>query len=801
MIKFAKWLTLCVSLAVVLWPKAPGEACYSGPDPSDYAFRFFNPANGSDPKLAMFYLTNRLFNEGVIIYPGDALSLPYNDSSYRKQTEQAGRQANTLEWVSYLQDKLSFTAVYEWLYQTDAETFLRAYGEQETDQSAHFSQQLANRSEMVRHVKKLNKPDLMAYMLISKKLEFLDAESDPWSGQDRNFSALRVLSLEVSKLLAVSNDAFLRSRLAYQAIRINRMLGNYPDINRVFDRYFNVASQNSCIYWWALAHKAYVLSRQPKTTPEADLEWVRIFLNCPEKRPLARQMFSGTQFSLSLKLATSDQDKLGLYLLKGLNNVGKAKSELLNVMEVNPNSAYTELLAIRELNKVEDWIWTPQLSGLSSWVVLSQQKEDRQYARELRRICELHGRKKSVKRRAFWMTMASYLALMDGKYSDANALLRDLKLDGSADSSLLLQQKAIGIMSFILNRGKISTLAEDSLYDHFRFLERFAKSSPDLPPLKDQFLLLLAWKYQKEGQFLKSALTFCGSNYFTDFESDHYPIPVTFTSTNKLLFYLNEKGEAKDTDSLLAMLKRPFKKPFELLLLKPFELDINRLNDLSGTQRFRMNQLELAVSVWEEIPESYWYDKGAAYTTFMRHYPFCSSPLQGALSEKDCDTALMSKPQIATRLIQLQKVRNLDPNAAQYWMEVGNAWYNLSWYGNSWIAQNFSRSDAEMSQNTMRIPNQTGYYDLSKAKQAYNKAYMIARDAEQKAICLAYMARCEDEVRFHGPDDGFNGLSTGQSYPINTHFETMKKSYREQRWVSTSFIQCSAWAEYLKYRP
>lgn len=801
MIKYVKWLAFCVSLTLICWPKAPGEACYSGPDPSDYSFRFFNPSNGADPKLAMFYLTNRLFNEGLVVYPVDALYLPYNDSSYRKQNEEAGRKANTLEWVDYLEGKISYTAVYEWLYHTDPELFIFAYGDQETEQSEYYLTQLAPQSDLIQQIKKLNKPDLLAYLLISKKLEYLDSNRDPWTGQDRNTNALRQLSLEVSKLLAVNRDQFLRLRLAYQAIRINRMLGNFPDINRVFDRFFSKASTATCIYWWALAHKAFVLARQERTVAEADLEWGRIFIHCPEKRPLARQMFKGTQFAQSLKLAALDQDKLGLFLLKGLNHVGRAKAELMNLISINSNSPFAELLAIRELNKVEDWIWTPQLSGLSSWVVLSQQKDDRQYARELRQIFETLGRKKSTQRRSFWMTMSAYLALMDEKYNDANALLRDLRLDGSADSMLLLQQKAIGIMSFILNRGKISVLAEDSLYDHFRFLERFAQSSPDLPPLKDQFLLLLAWKYQKEGQFLKSALSFCGSNYFTAFESDHYPIPITFTPTNKLYFYLNEKGEAKDSDTLLSWLNQPFRKPWERYLLKPFSLEANRVLDLAGTQRFRNNLLEQALQVWGQIPESYWYDKGSAYTTFMRHYPFCSNPLKGTLSEKDCDTAFYSKPQIVSRLISLQKVRNMDPNAALYWTEVGNAWYNLSWFGNSWIATNYSRSEAEMNQNQMRIPNQIGYYDLSKAIQAYNKAYLIARDAEQKAICLAYMARCENEVRFYNPKDGFNGLSTGQPYPINTHFETLKKSYQEQQWVATTFIQCSAWAEYLKYRP
>ncbi len=802
MIRFVKWLAFCVSLALVFWPKAPGEACYSGPDPGDYTFRFFNPGNGSDTRLAMFYLTNRLFNEGIIRYPEDALSTPYNDSSYRKQSEEAGKRANTLEWVDYLEGKISYNAIYDWLYDTDPELFLRAFGEEEADISALYTRQLEQKSDLILYVRKLRKPDLLQYLLLSKKLEFLDANQDPWTGQNRNFSALRVLSLEVSKLLALTRDNFLRLRLAYQAIRINRMMGNFPDINRVFDRYFlQKAPTQTCIYWWALAHKAFVLSRQPKTLAEADLEWVRIFLHCPEKRPLARQMFSGTQFPQSLKLTTLDQDKLGLYLLKGLNNVGRAKVELANAIAINPNSPFTELLAIRELNKLEDWVWTPQLSGLSSWVVLSQQKDDRKYAQELRQMFETLGRKKSIKRRAFWMTISAYLALMDGKYNDTNALLRDMKLDGSADSMLVLQQKAIGIMSFILNRGKISTLAEDSLYDHFRFLDRFSKASPDLPPLKDQFLLLLAWKYQKEGQFLESALSFCASSYFTSFEQDHYPIPVTPTPTNKLFYFLNEKGEAKDTDSLIAWLDQPFRKPWELYLLKSFNLDKNKLLDLSGTQRFRMNQPELALQVWDLVPESYWFDKSAAYATFMRHYPFCCSPIKGPFAEQECDTAYMSKPQIVSRIVEMQKVKNLDPKAAQYWIELGNVWYNLSWYGNSWIGSNFSRSDAEVAQNIMRIPNQTGYYDLSKAKQAYLKAYMIARDADEKAISLAMLARCDNEVRYHNPKDGFNGLSTGQEYPVNAHFETLKKSYRDNRWVNTTFVQCSSWTEYLKYRP
>ena len=93
----------------------------------------------------------------------------------------------------------------------------------------------------------------------------------------------------------------------------------------------------------------------------------------------------------------------------------------------------------------------------------------------------------------------------------------------------------------------------------------------------------------------------------------------------------------------------------------------------------------------------------------------------------------------ALRILE-QKVTENPENADNYCHLLGNAWFNLSYYGAAWNGLDYERSYVWGSQEE---ESRTNFTDLSRARNYYRQSINEAKTDELAALSALMFAKCE----------------------------------------------------------
>ena len=143
---------------------------------------------------------------------------------------------------------------------------------------------------------------------------------------------------------------------------------------------------------------------------------------------------------------------------------------------------------------------------------------------------------------------------------------------------------------------------------------------------------------------------------------------------------------------------------------------------------------------------------------------------------EDCDARsltvkLYTKCSFAKRMLELEKeVKTTTQNRAENYFLLANAYYNLTYFGNSWMIIDFYRSYYDNYYD----PN---YLDCSKAEEYYLKAMTVSNKKEFKAKCLFMAAKCEQN-RFYIDKEIFKSRDYYYSYDYESNAKIKKENYR-----------------------
>jgi len=165
----------------------------------------------------------------------------------------------------------------------------------------------------------------------------------------------------------------------------------------------------------------------------------------------------------------------------------------------------------------------------------------------------------------------------------------------------------------------------------------------------------------------------------------------------------------------------------------------------------------------------------------------------------------ISKLGFARRLLELHNKVKKDPGGARAWFLLGNAYYNITYFGKSWDLVGYFRSGSYYS----------GFTDCSRALSYYRKASTLAEDRELKAECLFMMAKCRQnmfDLKYNTEDYGYGpGFEKGKKYireneywkieqekqkmGYRQYFDILKYRFGNTRYYQNAIKEC----EYLRY--
>lgn len=635
-------------------------------------------------------------------------------------------------------------------------------------------------SALVNSLIKNKSIDALNYLIYAKRCEpsAIGFRTNTWDELIRDTTEMKALIIDGLSMYSRCDDVFLRTRYAYQIIRLTHYLKRYDETVRLYDSLILPLNSKSIIKYWALSHKAGALSSIGEYAQSAYL-FSRIFDECLSKRLLANQNFkikSASQLNETLEYCQNNHEKSVVWFLQSYHS--DDMGALKKIYELEPSSPYLEVLLGRAIDKMEEGIyhhWKKVLDPV--WENDFTRLDHRQFVA----FIETAAKNRNTKRPYFWDYCAGYLYLLIQDYNSMSLHFQNAKsLLPAGEKDLLERMKILEAYSHADEIEEINPIFEKKIVGELKWLLGLQKRHAD-----EAFkwaVLNLADKYlaQKDtakyliclGQKLSSA-SYNNTLTFVDYKSN-----PSLTPLNKLLGYLRnckwyESSEYYDLPD------------FDRFLINNYFYTLNDIIEIQATLHLSKYEFNGSISLLYEIRNDLKQLHADPFVVNIRDCILCDAR---SVTEK-----FYTKYTFALRVNEIEKeIKTSKKNLAENYFLLGNAYYNISYFGNSWMITDFYRS---------RLAN---YYspnnlDWSIAEEFYLKAMAHTNDKEFAAKCVFMAAKCEQNRYYLEKGYLVEGDDYHGSREINpeikkenyqTYFEVLKDKYSKTDYYKQIIKEC-----------
>lgn len=792
-----------------------------------YRIAWFNPLLINDAALRAFHYNT------------------YFEFQYPADPEQLDYRRNCQEWAAYLGPEVKEADVLQILYKIGPERFLNSLDDGQL--AVHFKN-----NTFIQQLLQPNHAEALVYLTLAMRAEFAHFSStDPWGLEEEDFDFFEQITpviQEAKQKVKSLNDPFLQRRYAYQLVVQYRYAENADECSGYCDEYFAWDSSPSILVPWAQYHKAECLSTQSNIA-EANYLLSKVFDQCESKKLRVFQLFDRENLDDTWRYAKTAHEKATIHTLVALMNSGRALDQIRQVIQLDPGSRYLPQLFTREINKLEDWMLTPQLTFFTGGPIVysfedaDDPKEfmpgesmallekdipflrrslakDRLYLKELIQVLENWSKNPAAKKPDFAHLAQAQLYYLDQQPAQVEAQLN--KITDLSDQRIQLQKQLIQLLIMPQQMNILSAQAKDEIA---RGLSRVK----DLLPQGDaglriypKLMLYFSRMYQQKNDGLTAGLFYNRSIKIpkNDYESwDNYYQRIS---------YFDRFATLADLDGLIALLQKKDLTALEKMLLSPLERweklpylyfeaseenimravepapTLEQAYEVKGTIAFRQNRLEEALAAYEQLPDSYW-EKNYAFAGNLYQDPFASPktyPWEGETMEP------YNKKVILRRMLELQKqAEQPGPQQAEACYLLGNAYYNFTYWGKNWMMFSYGKSVSELYnspytywENFSFQPNAKTYfkeyYQLSRATAYYHKAFK-AKPAEGLAARIIFMLGTCDKYAHHDFEHPYWEEDETEPY-ISPIFNTFRDQFGHTEVFKECLNTCPELADYFK---
>lgn len=721
-------------------------------------------------------------------------------------TTGTGVQENLDDWRKFFGNNLSEETLLQLIY-TETQDW---YEKLEANNTTVVNSSLANK------INKNLQKSFARYMMLAKQCEGIRSNnsggSDWYQGEydDEYDSKPELLELALKNYKAETN-AFLKNRYGYQIVRLAHYLQENGAALKYFDNFLTLDSEAPYIYYLALEQRsgaAYNLKQLQQAT--------KGFLEVYSKIPSRRE-----NCALSLKYMdwSNPQLKDDFFTKNGLTEIqsffkayyfkGSNSREMQKLQNTNPKSPYLEVLAIREVDKLQNSIFENYDDGWNGYYG-DVKMPNSESVRVLQRIALSQIENREVLRVDFWRIVLSATFLKDKQYDMAISNLSKI----AANSEMYVQAKRLSFAIETLQLKTIDRREIDRLFSQLRSDKQLHKSWV----VTAFFFNSVVDLYRKEGNFLLSSLG--NLNYANEMNEFTWEKIESRFSGN--FYYKNGYVKDEVIKKFQGIIDLPNKTSYEKFILSILKSNPQDFaNELRGTWYFQQNRLEEAISYFQKIEKpSAFYGKNIRPEMFsgaIREYfnaPFGEQSDNIHLKYKNLfaddiqkkereETYPDNKLKLAQTLLKLEGLAKRDPtNAADYYYMLGNAWYNMSesgWFLNSlhYIGNNdrnyflgtFHSNDRKDMNDSQFIITATEYFKKARTSQGN-------RETKAKAIfMLAKTNYCYDEKKVSNGNYSVEVCGDHKDY-----FQTLKDDYSDTAFAALTIRECSWYRSFLGNR-
>ncbi len=351
----ARFLLTVASLYLFNSPSS--LACSGGPPPERYYVSYFDPEILGDTTYRACYIDAPLY------LPQFWEDVPI-ESRYK---------SNILEWQQYCNGKPAAADIADIVYKAD-KSALEERALKPLQSGAEVLLPLS-RNSFIRQLAQKKDLNAIRYLIFSKECEQqVNNGGYDWEGSAEKDTTLMQALIEHGKQLAAeTSSTFLRLRYGFQIVRLAHYSGSYKQAIALYDEWVkpiaaksqsDAAGSLGLAYYWATALKAGAYLHMGQNAES--LYWFsKVFAGTSDRRDVMLLNFGNPSEEIwrkALSMAATPEEKAVLWFMRGSNNTELDFEALKNMQAQAPQFIGTEVLLLREINKVERVLLSPYLT-------------------------------------------------------------------------------------------------------------------------------------------------------------------------------------------------------------------------------------------------------------------------------------------------------------------------------------------------------------------------------------------------------------------------------------------------------
>jgi hypothetical protein len=654
------------------------------------------------------------------------------------------QELNCLEWKKKLGNQIDPKDVHTILYETDSEQF----------ETAFENKSLKKAFEKNTFIEALLLPKNKAflnYIVFAKKLEYnsnTEVKWESWSQIGYGSKEHKLADVtDFEKKIKSAKDAFLKQRYAFLILRYSFYAQDKNEVIRLYDTYF-ADNKNTILAPWALYYKALCI----EDFPLQNYLLSKVFAACEEKSFAVLQHYNWKLTAETLALAQNDEERSVILAIESFRNPAPDLKTIEEIYTLSPNSVNLSFLIGREINKLEDWIFTPQYTNNGSpsvvfdgtvWYDNYAKAKEENYNKDILHLRALEYflisiREQTSGEQKDYITAAiAQLCFIDDQVDEGKKYTN--MISDNANASIQMQ-KNIQLALVSLKQDDLkSEKVQNQLFTYFDSVENLVETDHGLFKNLYSLYRIASADFSKKGDRVSAGLLMMKSDLKNKGEYSVYNNPYYYS----YIGYFDRSATVEDMDHLMALKEKDDKTPFEKYICSgTIAPDINYYKDLKGTIAFRNNNLELAFKTFSSMPKDFW-DKNYEFKNYLNENPFAPKILQND-KERKFDYHF-NKTDFIAKLIQLKKQNTATSN-----LQLAHAYFNVSYLGNSWMMVAYDWTSGESYVDYFYGDNseheksyQKGnYYGLTMAKMYYEKALKMSKNNNEKALASLMIFEC-----------------------------------------------------------
>ena len=608
---------------------------------------------------------------------------------------------------------------------------------------------------------KNKKSSVIQYLIFAKKCEAYNNLNEENSWERTAVAKKRTAAIFESELVkAYTNEtnAFLKRKYAFQCIRLGFYNANQVVIHKVFTEEF-LNSKKDYLYYWSLYFQCLTSEQNGNYNDIAE-----IFANCPEKT-FASQFYFVQNFNLSkaLTFAKTPSQIANLYTYASPRVLGKNLDNLKLIYQNKSKFKTLDFLLLREINKIEDWVYTPFYTNYSPSI-----EEGSFYSEsDQSKITTQTLRERAAKDRLYAQEVLDFVSAADIHKVDNPVLWKAVEIQllfitnqyDVALSKISVFEKAYKNEKVTAEIEKIKALCITAKQEFGKaIITDEVKTIIENNKTDSRFLFALGRELEFKGNLLDGvALISINSTFYHEIGSNADDVEWRgnrlLTSSNLDVFYnyfdyMDFVYPAKDLQIIINQLNNLPSDKKDSFVYQVLLKDKNYLIDLLGTKYIREEKPNLALVTFRLLGSNYWQDNYNAWERgkFNEYMEFDSNPFYTIKYTKNFieqkDKYFVNKLTITEHLIKYLRLANDTKRTDRdyYYFLIANCYLNMTDMGNSWMMRRFSSytSYEDTYLNESYIDN-FEYRTRIKTKYYYELAYINSKSDKFKALCLHMM--------------------------------------------------------------